>query len=80
MMDGYDMGTGSWIGMTVVAVCAVVIACVLVWVVASRGSADPRVSERSARAVLDARLAEGKIDTAEYRQRLEALSVDREES
>jgi putative membrane protein len=77
MMDGYDMNGWGWLGLLIVVVLTAAIIGLVVWAIAARGPGSPPRREPSAREQLDARLAQGEIDTQEYRERLEALSGHR---
>jgi uncharacterized membrane protein len=77
MMDGYDMNGWGWFGMLMMLFITAAIIGLVVWTISARGPGSPPQRERSAREQLDARLAQGEIDTQEYHERLEALSGHR---
>jgi hypothetical protein len=70
MMNGYDMNGWSWFGMASMVVFTLVIVALIFWA-SRRWQGGP-----SAREELDRQLAGGKIDTVEYRERLDALRED----
>lgn len=76
-MDGYDMNAWGWFGMLMMVIITAAIVGLVVWTIAARGTGSPPQREPSAREQLDARLAQGEIDTHEYHERLEALSGHR---
>jgi uncharacterized membrane protein len=76
MMDGYDMNGWGWFAMLTMVIVTAAVAGLVVWAIAARTGSLPQ-RELSAREQLDARLAQGEIDTQEYRERLEALSGHR---
>jgi uncharacterized membrane protein len=78
MMNGYDMTGWGWFGMVTMVIGTIAIVGLVAWALSSRRPADERGRPDPARDRLDARLAEGEIDTDEYRERLHALSGDHE--
>ena len=72
MMNGYDMNGWGWFGMTMMVIVTVAIVGLLVWATTARRPREPQ-NRASALEQLDAQLATGKIDTREYRERLETL-------
>jgi cbb3-type cytochrome oxidase subunit 3 len=70
MMNGYDMNGWSWFGMASMVLFTLAIVALIFWA-SQRRQRDP-----SAREELDRQLAGGKIDTVEYRERLDALRED----
>jgi uncharacterized membrane protein len=73
MMNGSDKYGWDWAGMTIMVIAAVVIAGCIIWAV-SRRAGNSQVPARSARDLLDARLASGAIDIDEFHKRLDALA------
>jgi putative membrane protein len=76
MMNGYDMSGWGWFGMSLMVIVAIAIVGLVIWVTTARRPPDPQRSEPSAHEQLHAQLASGKIDTREYRERLDALHGD----
>jgi uncharacterized membrane protein len=76
MMNGYDMTGWGWFGMVTMVIGTIAIVGLAAWALASRRPADEQRNPGTARDRLDARLADGEIDTNEYRERLQALSGD----
>jgi len=72
MMDPLDMG---WMGLAMVAAAIVVATTIAVIAVAllRAGGAEGEVEDRSAKSLLDRRLALGEIDAEEYYERESAL-------
>jgi uncharacterized membrane protein len=75
MMNGYDMTGWGWFGMAMTVIGTIAIVGLVAWA-SSRRPSDREPPTRTARERLDARLADGEIDTGEYRDRLEALRAD----
>jgi putative membrane protein len=84
MMDHYDYsnGSGDWGVMLLLMLLMVALVGVVVWLIVSRqtgtqrNAAPPEATGRepsAAQEILDARLARGEIDTAEYRERSDAI-------
>jgi uncharacterized membrane protein len=73
MMNGYDMNGWGWFGMTMMVIVTLTILGLLVWATTARRPREPQNRAASALEQVDAQLATGKIDTREYRERLEAL-------
>jgi uncharacterized membrane protein len=74
-MGGYDMTGWAWFAMLMMVIITVAIIGGVLWIAArSHRPGDPPPLRLSAREQLDTRLAQGEIDTQEYRERLEALS------
>lgn len=74
MMSGYDMTGWGWFGMAVMVIVTIAIVALVARAISSRRPEDETRIGRTARERLDARLADGEIDTDEYRDRLEALT------
>ena len=75
-MNGYDMTGWSWIGMSMMVIVTIAIVGLVVWLTTTGRPRDQQLSEPSPREQLDAQLASGKIDSREYRERLDALRGD----
>jgi uncharacterized membrane protein len=75
MMNGYDMNGWGWFGMTMM-ILIVTIVGLLAWATTARRPREAQNRSASAREQLDAQLATGKIDTREYRERLDVLRAN----
>lgn len=76
MMNSYEMTGWGWLGMAMIVLGTIVIVGLVAWASSSRRPSDQQPATPTARERLDARLADGEIDTGEYRDRLEALRAD----
>jgi putative membrane protein len=83
MMDGYYGGSGhmsgwGWVVTVFMMIALLMILAVFVWAVVSRwspqSSQPQQPSQRSAREILDERLARGEIEPDDYHARLDALA------
>ena len=71
------MNGWGWFGMLMMVIITAAIVGFVVWTITARGPGSPPQRQLWAREQLDARLAQGDIDTQEYHERIEALSGHR---